>query len=61
MAVIRTPVEGFSGPGVGGLIFRDGEAETNDEAVIAYARRRGYEVEETPKRKAPAKPETPKE
>lgn len=62
MALIRTPVEGYSGPGVAGLHFVDGTAETDDEAVIAYARRRGYDVEDTaPKRKAPAKTETPKE
>ncbi|MFD5901722.1 hypothetical protein ACFWHG_09485 [Streptomyces microflavus] len=61
--VIHTPVKGFSGPGVGGLMFVDGRAETDDEGVIAYARRHGYEV--TPKRKpAPrpeAKTETPKQ
>lgn len=62
MAVIRTPVEGFSGPGVAGLHFVDGQTETDDPAVIAYARRRGYDVEETaPKRKPAAKTETPKE
>ncbi|MFJ1731476.1 hypothetical protein [Streptomyces sp. NPDC088254] len=62
MAVIRTPVKDYSGPGVAGLHFVDGQAETDDEAVIAYARRRGYDVEDTaPKRKAPAKTETPKE
>lgn len=31
MAVIRTPVEGYSGPGVAGLHFVDGQAETDDE------------------------------
>ncbi|MBI0295714.1 hypothetical protein JBE04_14875 [Streptomyces sp. PRKS01-29] len=62
MAVIRTPVEGFNGPGVGGLQFVDGRAETDDPAVIAYAERHGYDVEgAAPKRKAPAKTETPKE
>lgn len=62
MAVIRTPVEGFNGPGVAGLQFVDGQAETDDPAVIAYAERHGYDVEDTaPKRKAPAKTETPKE
>ncbi|MER8042586.1 hypothetical protein [Streptomyces sp. NPDC094032] len=61
MATIRTPVEGFNGQGVAGLIFRDGAAETHDEAVIAYARRRGYDVEENARRKPSAKPETPKE
>lgn len=62
MAVIHTPVKGFSGPGVAGLHFLDGRAETDDEGVIAYARRHGYGVEDTaPKRKPPAKTETPKE
>ncbi|WP_143662447.1 hypothetical protein [Streptomyces sp. f51] len=62
MAVIHTPVKGFSGPGVGGLMFADGRAETDDEGVIAYARRHGYDVEDTaPKRKPAAKTETPKE
>ncbi|WP_432194723.1 hypothetical protein [Streptomyces sp. bgisy027] len=62
MAVIRTPVKEFNGSGVGGLQFVDGQAETDDPTVIAYARRHGYDVEDTaPKRKAPAKTETPKE
>ncbi|MFF9284864.1 hypothetical protein [Streptomyces griseosporeus] len=46
MAVIIAPVEGYSGPGVGGLTFADGRAETDSEAVIAYARRHGYTVED---------------
>ncbi|MFF9704098.1 hypothetical protein ACF1FE_23405 [Streptomyces griseofuscus] len=61
MAVIRTPVKGFNGPGVAGLQFVDGQAETDDPAVIAYAERHGYDVEGTAKRKPAAKTETPKE
>ncbi|OII60865.1 hypothetical protein BJP40_08365 [Streptomyces sp. CC53] len=62
MSVIHTPVKGFTGRGVAGLPFVDGRAETDDPAVIAYAQRHGYDVEDTaPKRKAPAKTETPKE
>ncbi|MFF5582715.1 hypothetical protein [Streptomyces hygroscopicus] len=62
MAVIRTPVKDYSGPGVAGLHFVDGQAETDDPAVIAYAQRHGYDVEgAAPKRKSPAKTETPKE
>lgn len=62
MAVIHTPVKGFSGLGVAGLMFVDGKAETDDPAVIAYAQRHGYRVEGTaPKRKPAAKPEPPKE
>ncbi|MEU4178197.1 hypothetical protein [Streptomyces sp. NPDC026589] len=59
MAIITAPVEGFTGTGVAGLVFADGRAETDSPAVIAYAHRHGYEVEETkPRRKTP---ETPKE
>ncbi|MFF4672291.1 hypothetical protein ACFY1C_20940 [Streptomyces sp. NPDC001279] len=46
MATLRTPIEGFTGPGPGGTTFVNGEAETDDPAVIAYARRHGYEVED---------------
>ncbi|MFD8611075.1 hypothetical protein [Streptomyces sp. NPDC059631] len=46
MAVITAPVEGFTGPGVGGLVFQDGRAETDHPAVISYARRHGYGVED---------------
>lgn len=46
MAVLITPVKGFSGPGVAGLMFDAGYAETDDPAVIAYARRHGYTVED---------------
>ncbi|MEU2759387.1 hypothetical protein [Streptomyces sp. NPDC007094] len=62
MAVIHTPVKGFTGPGVGGVAFVDGRAETDDDSVIAYARRHGYRVEDTaPKRRPAAKTEPPKE
>ncbi|MBZ6258132.1 hypothetical protein KVH22_21690 [Streptomyces olivaceus] len=46
MAVISTPVPGYSGPGVAGVVFEDGHAETTDPAAIAYARRHGYTVED---------------
>ncbi|MET7450679.1 hypothetical protein ABZT03_02060 [Streptomyces sp. NPDC005574] len=45
MATITAPVEGYSGAGVGGLMFEDGCAETDNPAVISYARRHGYTVE----------------
>jgi hypothetical protein len=45
MATITAPVQDYSGPGVGGLIFEDSRAETSNPAVIAYARRHGYTVE----------------
>ncbi|MET7811779.1 hypothetical protein ABZT26_13075 [Streptomyces sp. NPDC005395] len=61
MAVIHTPVKGFTGRGVAGLQFVDGRAETDDPAVIAYAQRHGYDVEDSaPKRKPAAKSEPPK-
>ncbi|MGE9695920.1 hypothetical protein [Streptomyces sp. CH6] len=61
MTVVRCPVEGYTGPGVAGLSFVNGTAQTDDQAVIAYARRHGYTVEDAPRRKAPAKPPEPKE
>lgn len=44
MATIYAPVKGFNGDGPAGLEFRNGRAETDDEAVIAYAKRRGYGI-----------------
>lgn len=46
MATLITPVPGYSGPGVAGLMFEDGRAKTTDPAAIAYARRHGYTVED---------------
>ncbi|GAA5056436.1 hypothetical protein [Streptomyces similanensis] len=54
MAVITAPVKGFTGPGVGGLVFQDGRAETDHPAVIAYARRHGYGVEDEPPHAPPS-------
>lgn len=56
MAVIHTPREGFTGRGVAGVQFEDGRAETDDPAVIAYARRHGYTVtdDDGPPAKKPA-------
>ncbi|RMB83652.1 hypothetical protein [Streptomyces shenzhenensis] len=55
MARIETPREGFTGRGVAGLQFEDGRAETDDPAVIAYARRHGYTVtDDAPPAKKPA-------
>ncbi|WP_326678514.1 hypothetical protein [Streptomyces sp. NBC_01237] len=59
MATLHTPVEDFTGPGPGGTYFANGTAESDDPAVIAYARRHGYGVEETKQRRKP--PEPPKE
>jgi hypothetical protein len=44
MAKITAPVEGYKGR-IGDVIFRDGVAETDDIAVIAYCRGAGYKVE----------------
>lgn len=45
MAVIRTPVEGWSG-WIGSVEFVDGVAETNDPGVLSYCRDAGYSVTE---------------
>ncbi|MFE4328728.1 hypothetical protein ACFRQM_04515 [Streptomyces sp. NPDC056831] len=45
MATLHSPVEDYTGPGPGGVKFVDGRAETDDPAVIAYAHRHGYRVE----------------
>ncbi|MFJ6616672.1 hypothetical protein ACIQOW_03685 [Kitasatospora sp. NPDC091335] len=45
MAIIRTPVPDYTGPGPGGIHFLDGAAESDDEAVIGYCRGAGYEVD----------------
>lgn len=44
-ARITAPVEDYSGPGPGGLVFVDGTAETGDLAVIGYCQGAGYRVE----------------
>ncbi|GGW41327.1 hypothetical protein [Streptomyces xantholiticus] len=55
MTVIHSPVEGFTGSGPGGLEFKDGRAETDDEKLIRYFRKAGYGVGGD----APAAPEQP--
>lgn len=58
MARITSPIDGFTGPGPAGVHFTNGQAETDNAAVIAYAHRHGYEVEETkPKRTPKPKPD----
>lgn len=59
MARITSPIDGFTGPGPAGVHFTNGQAETDNLAVIAYAHRHGYEVEETKPKRAP-KPPAPK-
>ncbi|WP_329219242.1 hypothetical protein [Streptomyces microflavus] len=54
--ILHSPVLGFTGAGPAGVWFEDGRAETDDPAVLAYARRRGYGVgEEAPE--PPSQPE----
>lgn len=45
MARVTSPVEGFNGPGPGGVEFVDGVAETDNDMVIAYFRRAGYGID----------------
>ncbi|WP_430479311.1 hypothetical protein ACQZM9_21765 [Streptomyces sp. P11-1] len=52
---LHSPVPDFTGAGPGGTWFEGGRAETDDPAVLAYARRRGYGVDE----EAPEVPEPP--
>jgi hypothetical protein len=61
MAKIHSPVKDYTGTGPGGIEFRNGVAETDDETVIAWARARGYGIdgpaEETaPEQREPADP-----
>lgn len=59
MTVIHSPVEGYTGPGPGGLEFKDGQAETDNEAIVRYARKAGYGIDspaETPEDPEPADP-----
>jgi hypothetical protein len=58
MATIHAPVKGFNGNGPAGLEFRNGTAETDDEAVIAYAKRRGYGIDK-PAAEAEQEPQEP--
>lgn len=56
MAVIMAPVDSFNG-NVGGVQFANGQAETDDPAVIAYCESAGYTVKQPKPVKAKAKPE----
>jgi len=57
MAKIIAPSAGFNGD-VGGVQFKDGEAETDNQAVISYCRGAGYSVDGTAK-DLPKEPESP--
>lgn len=57
MAKITAPVEGFNGE-IGGVQFKDGTAETDNQAVISYCRNAGYAVDGTAK-DLPEAPESP--
>lgn len=45
MAKIEAPNKGYSGPGPGDAVFKDGVANTDDEAAINYYRDAGYTVD----------------
>lgn len=62
MAVIHSPVKGFTGGGPGGIRFEDGRAETDDPRVIAYCRNAGYGINKAaPEPPAPPEPADPRE
>lgn len=46
MTRITAPVSGLNGQGVGGIVFADSVAHTDNEAVIDYCRTSGYTVED---------------
>ncbi len=51
MAVVTTPVEGWSGESVCGVVFTDGTAETDDPTALRYFAAAGYTVtDDKPKR-----------
>lgn len=45
MAKIESPNKGYNGPGPGDAVFKDGVANTDDEAAINYYRGAGYTVD----------------
>lgn len=45
MAKIEAPNRGYNGPGPGGVMFKDGVANTDDEAALNYYRSAGYTVD----------------
>lgn len=55
MAKIEAPNKGYSGPGPGDAVFKDGVANTDDEAAINYYRDAGYTVDG----KSPDEPDRP--
>jgi hypothetical protein len=57
MAKITAPSKGFNGE-VGGVQFKDGAAETDNQAVISYCRGAGYSVDGKTI-DLPKEPETP--
>lgn len=58
MARITTPVPGYSGQGPAGVMFQNGEGESDNEAVLAYCRAAGYGIDgEPPKRQHPTAPD----
>lgn len=61
MTTIYTPVKGYTGPGVGGLQFEDGRAETDDPRVVAYCRAAGYGIDGPPPEREEPEPADPRE
>ncbi|RLK13322.1 hypothetical protein DER29_4340 [Micromonospora sp. M71_S20] len=55
MARVTSPVEGFTGDGPQGLRFEDGQAETDNPALIAYFKRKGFGIDDA----EPVTPEDP--
>ena len=62
MAIVKTPVEGFTGKVVG-VNFLDGVGESTDPLALAYFARQGYTIEPGPSSDegAPSKSWTKKE
>jgi len=57
VTVIHSPEKGYTGPGVAGLQFEDGRAETDNDMVVRYARKAGYGIDG--EASAPEAPEQP--
>lgn len=60
MALVYTPVPGWSGVSAG-VVFEDGVGETSDFAALAYFRQAGYGIDEEPPRPERVDPPDPRE
>jgi hypothetical protein len=62
MARVTSPEPGYNGTGPAGLVFKDGQAETDDPALLAYFRRKGYGIDGSePVRPVDPEPADPRE